>query len=149
MTRALVILCSASITFAIVRDVCMKTAMRLAALAVCISCVTTVGSGQLPDKDSAYPNELPCLKNYERSRWKTVRPLVSTAEDIQKLLEKPVAVYDEFLRSYIAGYQDDPDWVIVFSLVDKNSELMDSVIGTVFSVELLNFIPKKTYRSWE
>jgi len=96
----------------------------------------TAATRQSPERQVAYPNELPNLKIYEHAKWKTLKPYVSTFDDIQKLLGKPVPVYDELLHTFFAGYQDDPDWIIVIDVVDRNAELPDSVVGRVLTIEL-------------
>jgi hypothetical protein len=95
-------------------------------------------AGQSPSKGGCpYPNELPTLKIYEQAKWNSLKPYVSTVDDIKKVLGKPVAVYDELLHTDVAGFQDDPDWTIVVDVVGEGGELPDSVAGRVLSIESL------------
>ena len=98
-------------------------------------------AGQAPSKRGCpYPNELPTLKLYEEATWNRIKPYVSTVDDIEKVLGKPVAVYDELLQTYVPGFQDDPDWTVVIDVVGENGDLPPSVAGRVMSIELY---PKK------
>ncbi len=90
----------------------------------------------LSKNESPYPNELPNLRLYQRSRWKSLRPYISTIDDVERVLGKPVAVYDETLSTYVAGFQNDPNWVILIDVVGKDGDLPDSVAGRLLSFEL-------------
>src|SRR6266849_3155384 len=88
------------------------------------------------DDKNPYPNELPTLKLYREAKWNSLRPYVSTEADIRKVLGKPVPVYDEVLRTEVAGYQDDFDWTMVVSVVGKGGDLPDSVVDRLDSITL-------------
>ena len=107
----------------------------------CAFALVAAQAGPSPSKGGRpYPNELPTLKIYEQAKWNSLRPYVSTVDDIEKVLGKPVAVYDELLHTHVPGFQDDPDWTIVIDVVGEGGDLPDSVAGLVLSVELY---PKK------
>jgi hypothetical protein len=96
--------------------------------------------GQSPSKvKSPYPNELPTLKLYQEAKWNSLKPLVSTIDDVEKLLGEPVPVADDRLHGDF-GFEYDPDWTIVISVVGKGGELPDSLAGRVFHITLY---PKK------
>jgi len=117
----------------------MKQIVSIILFTFCI--LVASSAGQLPSKsESPYPNELPNLRIYQEAKWNALRPFVSTEDDIRKLLGKAVAVYDEALHTYVPGYQDDPEWTIVISVVDKGGSLSDSVAGRVYDITLY---PKK------
>jgi hypothetical protein len=114
----------------------MKTILSIIVLflstATCIA-QTRVSAAE---DNNPYPNELATLKLYREAKWKSLRPFVSTDADIRKILGKPVAIYDELLRSYVAGYDDDFDWTIVVSVVGKGGEVPDSYVDRLEHIEL-------------
>ncbi len=111
------------------------------AFTFCCFALLATPAGQSPSKGgSPYPNELPILKIYEQAKWNSLKPYVSRVSDIEKVLGKPVAVYDELLHTDVPGFQDDPDWTIVIDVVGEGGDLPDSVAGRVLSIELY---PKK------
>jgi len=112
----------------------MKTIVTLIAVLFATSTCTAQAKLSSAQERNPYPNELPTLKLYGGAKWNSLRPYVSTDADIRKVLGKPVAVCDELLKEYVAGYEDDFDWTIVVSVVGKGGELPDSV------VERLDFI---------
>lgn len=77
----------------------MNTIVRMAALVFLVVLTIAPTTGHVSDKNNlAYPNELPSLKIYERAKWKSLEPYVSTVDDVKKLMGKPVAIYDNSLK---------------------------------------------------
>jgi hypothetical protein len=114
--------------------------MKMIVIVVTLLFVSTTCAAQtrrcVAEDKNPYPNELPTLKIYRDAKWKSLRPLVSTKADIEKVLGKPVAIYDELLQSNVAGYDDDFDWTIVVSVVGKGGELPDSVVDRLADLTL-------------
>jgi hypothetical protein len=107
----------------------------------CTLAFVTGQAGQAPSpSESPYPNELPNLKLYQQAKWNTLRPFVSTIDDIVKVFGRPMPVYDNQLQTYVGGYEDDPDWTIMISIVDKGGHMPDSMTGRLDAIELY---PKK------
>jgi hypothetical protein len=89
---------------------------------------------QRPPKGKVrYPNELPHLKLYQESRWKSIVPYVSTEEDVEKVLGEPVPIYEEDSTTWVYGYDYDPNWTIVISYV---GDPIDSIAGRVAEITL-------------
>ena len=113
---------------------------KFAGVVLIILCGVAFGAPQVrqsPSKhESQYPNELSNLKLHQEAKWKSLQPYVSTVGDVEKLLGKPVAVYDELLQSYVAGFQYDPNWTIVVDVIGEDSELPPTRVGRVLSIEL-------------
>jgi hypothetical protein len=95
--------------------------MKKIAYLITILLTLSIRAGQaqqtaLQDK-TPYPNELPNLKLYQDAKWNSIRPYVSTVDDVEKLLGKPVTIYDDLHHDYIAGFQVNPDWNITIYIV--------------------------------
>ena len=119
----------------------MNKLSNLLVFMLCAFALVTAQTGHSSFKsESSYPNELPNLKLHEQAKWGALKPYVSTIDDVERLLGEPVAVYDELLHTYVAGFQDDPDWTIMIDVVGGGGNLPDSVAGRVLSIELY---PKK------
>ena len=119
----------------------MNKLSNLVMFTFCALAFAAAQAGQSPSKAGRpYPNELPTLKIYEQAKWNSLKPYVSTVDDIEKVLGKPVAVYDDLLHTYDAGFQDDPDWTIVIDVVGKGGDLPDSVAGRISDI---NLYPKR------
>jgi hypothetical protein len=88
------------------------------------------------DDKNPYPNELPTLKLYRDAKWKSLRPYISTEEDIQKVLGTPARVYNQQLRTDVAGYDGDSDWTIFVPLVGEGGDLPDSVVDRLDEIVL-------------
>jgi hypothetical protein len=93
--------------------------------------LTTVAQDKNP-----YPNELPTLRLHRDAKWNSLRPYVSTEDEIHKVLGKPVPFYDETSRSYVAGYEVDFGWTIVVAIVGKGGNLPDSVVDRLEEITL-------------
>jgi hypothetical protein len=114
----------------------MNLCMRVIAVSLCLGSFSiSIWPAQSPYKGNPYPNELPNLKIYESAKWKSLTPYTSTVEDVKQLLGKAKPVYDELLKTYVAGYED-PDWTIVVNVVAENAGLPASVFGRILTVEL-------------
>src|SRR2546425_12452683 len=105
---------------------------KLSRIHVFVLVTVTVVFGQgakspSPDK-LPYPNELPILRIYHDAKWKGIEPYISTKDDVDRLLGKPVLVYDDMLRANVSGYDCDPDWRIVVSYIAKGGDLPDSLV---------------------
>lgn len=87
-------------------------------------------------KQPRYPNELPNLKLYQDAKWNALKPYVSTADDADKLLGKPVRVFDYRLQRDDWGYDCDPDWTIFVDVLGGDPDLADSVRDRVVHVYL-------------
>ena len=87
-------------------------------------------------KQPRYPNELPNLKLYEDAKWNALKPYLSTADDVDKLLGEPVRVCDYRLHAYYWGYDYDPDWTIFVDVLGSDPDLTDSVRGRIVHVYL-------------
>jgi hypothetical protein len=104
----------------------MKTVVSLIALLLAtVVCVAQTKSTAA--NDNPYPNELPTLKLYRDAKWKSLRPYVSTQEQVHRVLGEPSPFYDELLRTEVAGYDGGFGWTIVVSIVGKGGDLPDSV----------------------
>ena len=113
----------------------MKTVACLIALVIAaFTCVAqsklTVANG-----NDRYPNELPTLKLYRDAKWNSLRPFVSTDDDIVRIFGKPVRVYNGILKKDVSADQDDFNWTIVVSLVGKGG-FPDSVVDRLFDITL-------------
>ncbi len=114
----------------------MKTVVCLIALVIgAFTCVAqskpTVAKG-----NDRYPNELPTLKLYRDAKWNSLRPYVSTEDEIHKVLGKPVPFYDEILRTEVAGYDGGFNWTIVVGIVGKGGTLPDIVVDRLDHITL-------------
>jgi len=119
----------------------MKKFTDVLVFTLCALALVAAQAGQASSKGSqSYPNELPTLRVYEQAKWSSLRPYVSTVNDIERVLGKPEAVYDELLRTYVAGFQADPDWTIVIDVVHEGGDLPDSLAGRLLNITLY---PKK------
>jgi hypothetical protein len=87
-----------------------------------------------------YPNELPNLKLYEDAKWKTLKPYISTVDDVVNLLGEPVPILGDGSRGDVQGYEYDPDWTVVVDVLGSDPDLKDSVRGRLLNVILY---PKK------
>jgi len=79
---------------------------------------------------------LPTLKLYRDAKWKSLRPYVSTQEQVHKVLGEPVPFYDELLRTDVAGYDGGFNWTIVVGIVGKGGDLPDSVVDRLDNLKL-------------
>jgi hypothetical protein len=105
----------------------MKTVVLLIALVLAaFACVGQTKS--TAPNDNPYPNELSTLKLYRNAKWKSLRPYVSTQEQVHKILGEPSPFYDELLQTDVAGYDGGFDWTIVVSIVGIGGELPNSVV---------------------
>ena len=88
-----------------------------------------------------YPNELPTLRLFGNSKLKSLRPYVSTQEQVHKVLGEP-APFREWLRptEVVAGYDFQFDWTIVVAIVGKGGDLPDSVVDRL---DHLTLYPKQ------
>src|SRR5215471_4828749 len=105
----------------------MKTIVSLVVL-VLVAFVCVGQTKSTVANDNPYPNELPTLKLYPDAKWKSLRPYVSTQEQVHKVLGEPTPFYDELLRTDVAGYDGGFGWTIVVSIVGKGGDLPDSVV---------------------
>jgi len=88
------------------------------------------------EKTNPYPNELPSLKLYRDAKWNSLRPYVSTEDEIHRVLGQPEPFYDELLRTEIAGYDGGFNWTIVVGIVGKGGDLPDTVIDRLDHITL-------------
>ena len=88
------------------------------------------------DDKNPYPNELPSLKLYRDAKWNSLRPYVSTEDEIHRVLGKPVPFYDEILRTNVAGYDGGFNWTIVVGIVGKGGALPDIVVDRLDHITL-------------
>jgi hypothetical protein len=102
-------------------------ACLIASLVAAFTCIGQAKHTVVDDKNP-YPNELPSLRLYSAAKWNSLRPYVSTENEIHKVLGEPVPFYDERLRSNVAGYEDNFGWTIVVTIVGKGGDLPDSVV---------------------
>jgi hypothetical protein len=88
-------------------------------------------TGQIQsERNIPYPNELPHFKLYEKAKWKELQPLISTEEDVHRIL-----------GDVRASYEFDPDWLILLSFVGKGSSTNgrlwpESLTGRVSNIML-------------
>jgi hypothetical protein len=101
-----------------------------------VALVVAAAQTESQPKRLCYPNELPNLKLYEDAKWNALKPYVSTADDVDKLLGKPVRVFDYRLHRDDWGYDYDPDWTIFVDVLGSDPDLTDSVRGRVVHVYL-------------
>jgi hypothetical protein len=102
------------------------------AFTLCALSLVAGQSGQSASKvESPYPNELPTLKLYEEAKWNSLKPYNSTIDNVEKLLGKPVPLFDDRLHDDF-GFDYDPDWIIVINVVGARKDLPDSVGGSCF-----------------
>jgi len=88
------------------------------------------------DDKNPYSIELPSLKLYRDAKWNSLRPYVSTEDEIHKVLGKPVPFYDEILRTEVAGYDGGFNWTIVVGIVGKGGTLPDIVVDRLDHITL-------------
>src|SRR5439155_15614745 len=113
----------------------MKTFASLIILLVVAFTAATQAQTTVENKTS-YPNELPSLKLYSDAKWNSLRPYVSTEDEIHKVLGKPVPFYDEILRTEVAGYDGGFNWTIVVGIVGKGGTLPDIVVDRLDHITL-------------
>ena len=110
----------------------MKRSLSIALLLLLVFSAPSAAQRPRPKAVSAlkYPNELPQLKLYEKAKWKELEPMVSTEEDVRRVLGDVLAIY-EF----------DPDWLVLLSFVGRGSHTNgkpwpESLTGRVASITL-------------
>ena len=79
-------------------------------------------------KSEKYPNELPDFRFYETAKWKTLEPLISTMEDVRKVLGEPAEANDvsQYTKPYpgddkakqpVFTYELNSDWKVLVYFV--------------------------------
>jgi hypothetical protein len=117
----------------------MKKTLGVLAITL-VALVLGVTQSESQPGRSRYPNELPNLKLYEDAKWKTLKPYISTVDDVVSLLGEPVPILDDRSRGDVQGYEYDPDWTVVVDVLGSDPDLKDSVRGRFLNVVLY---PKK------
>jgi hypothetical protein len=83
--------------------------LRTRAITIVLAALAMAGSAPSPSQTrvpaSRYPNELQGFKFYETSKWKVLRPLVSSMHDVRQILGPPLEAND--LSHYSAPYPGD------------------------------------------
>jgi hypothetical protein len=102
----------------------MTTSSIFTVLALLTLLATVVPGQSRPNESSAYVNELPGYKFYERAKWKSLRPLLSTMADVRRVLGEPSEAHDvsQYTKPYpgdrlakkpVLTYELDADWQII------------------------------------
>jgi len=96
------------------------------------SVVLALLSNETPAVEQSYPNELPGFKFHATARWRTLRPFLSTANDVKALLGSPEPVF------FDAG----PEWKYIVYYWGENGHcdgkpFPKEIVGTVISIELV------------
>lgn len=77
-----------------------------------------------------YPNELPGYAFYSRAQWRALKPLVSTIDDVRKIMGKPYGASDNasyseaypgdaLVRQPVFTYRLGPDWEMLVYFVSS------------------------------
>jgi hypothetical protein len=91
--------------------------------------------------ENPYPNELPTQKLFASSKLKSLRPYVSTQEQVHKVLGEPSPFHDWLQPTeVVAGYDFQFDWTIVVTIVGKGGDLPNSVVDRL---DHLTLYPKR------
>jgi hypothetical protein len=114
----------------------MKTVVCLIALVILALTCAAQSKPMVANSNDRYPNELPTLKLYRDAKWNSLRPYVSTEDEIHGVLGKPVPFYDEILRTEVAGYDGGFNWTIVVGIVGKGGTLPDIVVDRLDHITL-------------
>lgn len=100
----------------------MKTLFLLTSL---LFVIVGFSFAQLPsDEVKRYPNELPGYKFYEKAKWKSLEPLISTMADVRRVLGEPAEAHDvsQYTKPYpgdaaakqpVLTYNLDDDWRVL------------------------------------
>ena len=84
-----------------------------------------------------YPNELPTLKLFGNSKLKSLRPYVSTQEQVHKVLGEPSPFHEPLHPAdVVAGYDFHFNWTIVVTIVGQGGDLPDSVVDRLAHLTL-------------
>jgi hypothetical protein len=118
-----------------VSEVRLMRKLSLAVMVVGILLAPNRGQSLLDRKRDPYPNELPMLKLYQKAKWKSIEFNVSTKEDVEKLLGKPVPIFREGI-GWVAGYDDDPEWRSFVSYFDGGNGCEECRVGRVTEIRL-------------
>jgi hypothetical protein len=88
-----------------------------------------------------YPNELPTLKLFSNSKLKSLRPYVSTQEEVHNVLGESTPFHDGLHPTeVVAGYDFQFDWTIVVGIVGQGGNLPDPVADRL---DHLTLYPKR------
>jgi hypothetical protein len=115
---------------------------QIISLVILVTALIVANAQQLSSEGKLrYPNELPNLKLYQEARWNSILPNVSTRDDVERILGKPLPIYDERFyvekfNDYLVGYDYDADWIIFVHYWGEGGDVPASAVGRVADITL-------------